>query len=215
MLPDRPHDKTADVFFAGDPRGLPARENGLAELARLRAQGVVVDVPDRRLDRQEFYQRCAGARLVWSPEGYGWDCFRHYEAAACGSVPLINYPSILRYRPLEDGTHCLYYAPEPGGLEQRNSRRAAGQGETRRDGRERARSRHPLSPPRDHRQAHRRQLPLPERGSRSALIGLFAPTARRAQRRQAGVLPGPSEIRPRSSSNPRMRSAVSDHCWRR
>jgi glycosyltransferase involved in cell wall biosynthesis len=118
MLPDRPRDKTVDVFFAGDPRGLPARENGLAELAELRAQGVVVDVPDRRLDRQEFYQRCAGARLVWSPEGYGWDCFRHYEAAACGSVPLINYPSIQRYRPLQDGTHCLYYAPEPGGLSQ-------------------------------------------------------------------------------------------------
>jgi hypothetical protein len=116
MLPDGPQDKTADVFFAGDPRGLPARENGLAELTRLRAQGVVVDVPDRRLDRQEFYRRCAGARMVWSPEGYGWDCFRHYEAAACGSVPLINYPPILRYQPLQDGTHCLYYAPEPGGL---------------------------------------------------------------------------------------------------
>ena len=75
-----------------------------------------MDVPERRLDRREFYQRCASARLVWSPEGYGWDCFRHYEAAACGSVPLINYPSIQRYRPLQDGTHCLYYAPEPGGL---------------------------------------------------------------------------------------------------
>jgi hypothetical protein len=56
------------------------------------------------------------ARIVWSPEGYGWDCFRHYEAAACGSVPLINYPSIIRHRPLEHGVHCLYYAPEPGGL---------------------------------------------------------------------------------------------------
>ena len=33
-------------------------------------------------------------------------------------MPLINYPSIQRYRPLQDGTHCLYYAPEPGGLSQ-------------------------------------------------------------------------------------------------
>ena len=39
MLPDRPRDKTVDVFFAGDPRGLPARENVLAELERLRGKG--------------------------------------------------------------------------------------------------------------------------------------------------------------------------------
>jgi hypothetical protein len=31
-------------------------------------------------------------------------------------VPLINYPTIRRHRPLEESVHCLYYPPEPGGL---------------------------------------------------------------------------------------------------
>lgn len=116
LLPIPRRDKTVDLFFAGAVDGLPLRERGRAELERLAAAGVVVDVPDRRLDRAAFYERCAAARLVWSPEGYGWDCFRHYEAAACGSVPLINLPTILRHRPLEEGHHALYYPPEPGGL---------------------------------------------------------------------------------------------------
>jgi hypothetical protein len=115
-LPVALREKTVDLFFVGNTAGLPARRLGMAELDRLRSAGVVVDVPDGRLEREEYYARCAAARLVWSPEGFGWDCFRHYEAAACGSVPVINYPSILRHRPLEHGVHCLYYPPEPGGL---------------------------------------------------------------------------------------------------
>lgn len=116
LLPIRSPSKSVDVFFVGNLRGLPQREQGMAELERLKAAGVVVDAPEHRLDRPQFYDRCARARIVWSPEGYGWDCFRHYEAAACASVPVINYPSIQRYQPLEDGNHCLYYPPEPGGL---------------------------------------------------------------------------------------------------
>ena len=53
---------------------------------------------------------------MWSPEGFGWDCFRHYEVPACGSVPLINQPTIERRAPLIAGVHALYYDPEPGGL---------------------------------------------------------------------------------------------------
>jgi hypothetical protein len=116
LLPIATREKATDLFFIGNTEGLPARQRGIAELDRLRAAGVVVDIPERRLEREEFYARCAAARLVWSPEGFGWDCFRHYEAAACGAVPVINYPSILRHRPLEHGVHCLYYPPEPGGL---------------------------------------------------------------------------------------------------
>ena len=69
-----------------------------------------------RLPQAEFYRRMASAWLTWSPAGFGWDCHRHYEAAQCLTVPLINYPTIVRYAPLEDGKHAIYYAPEPGGL---------------------------------------------------------------------------------------------------
>jgi hypothetical protein len=28
----------------------------------------------------------------------------------------MNYPTIVRHRPLRDGEHCILYAPEPGAL---------------------------------------------------------------------------------------------------
>jgi hypothetical protein len=117
LPPEPPVEKTVDVFFRATVEGSStAREKGLAELRALTAQGVIVDLPETALPREEFYRRCAAARLVWSPEGLGWDCFRHYEALACGSAPLINNPSIDRHAPLIGGEHALYYDPEPGGL---------------------------------------------------------------------------------------------------
>jgi len=116
-LPPPPQPKTADVFFlARVADSSTARARGLAELRALAGQGVVVDLPDGPLPRAEFYRRCAAAHLVWSPEGLGWDCFRHYEALACGAVPMINQPSIDRHAPLLAGEHALYYDPESGGL---------------------------------------------------------------------------------------------------
>ena len=59
----------------------------------------------------------ARAWLTWSPEGLGWECFRHYEAPFAFSVPIINSPTIIRYRPLIDGIHAFYYCPdEPNAL---------------------------------------------------------------------------------------------------
>ena len=109
--------KTADVFFAGRVAGSSSlRDQGLAELMALKQAGVRVDIPGGPLPRDEFYRRCAAAWLVWSPEGYGWDCFRHYEALACGSAPVINLPSIQRRQPLRDGEHAFFYEPRPGEL---------------------------------------------------------------------------------------------------
>jgi glycosyltransferase involved in cell wall biosynthesis len=117
LLPKEPVAKTADIFFSGRiAQSSSIRPRGLAELLALKEQGVAVDISDRPLPPAEFYQRCAGAHLTWSPEGYGWDCFRHYEAPACRSVPVINTPTIERYSPLIAEEHVLFYSPEPGGL---------------------------------------------------------------------------------------------------
>ena len=110
-------EKTADVFFAGRVEASSwVRKVGAGELASLSEAGVRIDAPEGRLDPQEFYSRCASAWLTWSPEGYGWDCFRHYEALACGSVPIINYPTIERHRAFVDGEHALFYSGEAGSL---------------------------------------------------------------------------------------------------
>ncbi|MGE0499798.1 MAG: glycosyltransferase [Rhizobiaceae bacterium] len=116
LLPTRPSEKQYDVFFAGNVEGMPVRERGLAELRQLAAEGVRIDVPDRPIPREEFYARCARAWLTWSPEGYGWDCFRHYEAPACRSVPVHNFPPIRRHAPSLPGIHAFYHGLAPGEL---------------------------------------------------------------------------------------------------
>jgi hypothetical protein len=79
LLPLPPAEKRTDAFFAGRIAGSSTlRPRGLAELNALAAQGLLLDIPETPLSREDFYRRCAAAWLVWSPEGLGWDCFRHY-----------------------------------------------------------------------------------------------------------------------------------------
>src|SRR4029079_6512621 len=94
-------EKTADIFFTGRVAGSSTvRRRGLAELIALRDNGVRVDIPDNNLPLEDYLARCARAWLTWSPEGYGFDCFRTYEAAICGSVPVISRQTVDRYKPL-------------------------------------------------------------------------------------------------------------------
>jgi glycosyltransferase involved in cell wall biosynthesis len=108
--------KKTDVFFSGDCTNRINRQRGLRQLEALKAEGYAIDITHDRLPREEFWRRCAQAYIVWSPEGFGWDCFRHYEAALAGSVPLMQVPTIYRYAPLKDGVHGLYYCVEEEGL---------------------------------------------------------------------------------------------------
>jgi hypothetical protein len=115
--PEQPDQKTADIFFAGHITGSSTVRNvGLPALSALSERGVRVDSTTDRLELSDYLKRVAAAHLVWSPEGLGQDCFRHYEAAACWSVPVINAPAIERHQPLRHGIHALYYPVEPGGL---------------------------------------------------------------------------------------------------
>jgi hypothetical protein len=110
-------EKTTDVFFAGRVAGSSTvRTRGLEEILALKAKGIRVDVPEQTLPAEEYLARCARAWLVWSPEGLGWDCFRTYEAALCGSVAVVNRQTVERHRPMLDGVHALYYDVEPGEL---------------------------------------------------------------------------------------------------
>jgi hypothetical protein len=115
--PIPPGEKTADIFFTGRVKGSSTvRERGLGELLALRERGLRVDIPDNNLPLDEYLRRCASAWLTWSPEGYGYECFRTYEAALCGSVAVVNRPTVDCYRPLLCGEHLFHYPVEPGGL---------------------------------------------------------------------------------------------------
>lgn len=114
---DRFPEKTSDIFFAGTVKGnSTVRSDGLRELEALRERGIKVDIPDKPLEPRDFYDRMSRAWLAWSPEGLGWQCNRHYEAARCQAVPVINFPTVLRHAPLVEGVHAFHYAPEPGEL---------------------------------------------------------------------------------------------------
>ena len=111
--------KRHDIFFAGPTEHSAVRAAGLRWLQELQEEGYAVYAPKERLQRRQFYEALSASWLVWSPEGSGWDCYRHYEACLAGSVPVINFPSIQRYAPLLDGIHCFYYAMEGDDLLQK------------------------------------------------------------------------------------------------
>jgi hypothetical protein len=112
-------EKSYDIFFSGTTDHSTVRESGLRLLRKLKDEGYVVYLPEGGLPRQQFNEALSASWLVWSPEGSGWDCFRHYEVCLAGSVPVINFPTIRRHAPLLDGIHCFYYGIEGDDLLQK------------------------------------------------------------------------------------------------
>jgi hypothetical protein len=109
-------EKNHDIFFCGQTSMRTPRMAAVSELKEsARREGWRFFCPER-LTQKEFHRECARAWLCLSPSGNGWDCYRHYEALLTGSVPLINYPWIERYAPLEDGKHCFFFSVERGHL---------------------------------------------------------------------------------------------------
>jgi len=71
------------------------RKHALAELLKLKETSKLkILIPEGRIPADEFYRLCAQSRVTLSPEGGGWDCARHYESIACGSLPLMNRPHL-------------------------------------------------------------------------------------------------------------------------
>jgi hypothetical protein len=105
--------KTTDIFVALMLQGgTTVRDQGIAQLRVLANSGIVVDIAEQRLDYPEYMRRMCQAWLTWSPEGLGWDCFRHYEAPLAWSIPVMNSPTITRHAPLIADEHAFYYQPD-------------------------------------------------------------------------------------------------------
>ena len=107
--------KQTDVFFSGNIY-TPVREAGLRVLETLASGGLKIDILRERIPHEEYMQRMAASWLVWSPSGFGWDCYRHYEACLAKSVPVIDSPSAERVLWLKDRKHCFYYGRSEGEL---------------------------------------------------------------------------------------------------
>ena len=109
-------EKKYDIFFLGKTEHSFVRMRGMQQIHDLEGRGIRVFIPRERMSPQDFYDTCIQSLIVWSPEGTGWDCIRHYEAAIAGAVPLMNFPTIERFRPFRSGVHALYYGIEDDGL---------------------------------------------------------------------------------------------------
>ena len=56
----------------------------------------------------EYCNLLLDSRFVVSPSGAGWHCFRHYEALAAGSIPIMDYPEGIQ-TDLKHGVTGLFY----------------------------------------------------------------------------------------------------------
>jgi hypothetical protein len=113
ILPDErkipaAREKDIDVMFAGNIFN-DARRRAVEEARSLAQRGYRVFIPEKPLRYPAFMEALSRAWIVLSPEGEGWDCYRHYETCLAGSVPLINRPRYQRRLYLEDGKQCFYY----------------------------------------------------------------------------------------------------------
>lgn len=64
----------------------------LEALSRQKSWNIVIMETPVAFD--EYCRMIARSKITVSIAGAGWDCFRHYEAAALGSLPLMNRPTV-------------------------------------------------------------------------------------------------------------------------
>ncbi len=82
-----------DVLLVGSPSN-SMRQAGGEHLRAWAAQRPVRVEIHESLPYDDYCRRMARSKVTISIAGGGWDCFRHYEAAALGSVPLMNRPTV-------------------------------------------------------------------------------------------------------------------------
>lgn len=82
-----------DVLFVGEITNT-LRKTGMEHLQELASNSQWNIVITRGLPFDDYCHKIARSKITVSIAGGGWDCFRHYEAVALGSLPLINKPTI-------------------------------------------------------------------------------------------------------------------------
>lgn len=103
-------EKDVDLFYSVSLNS-DARRLASTEVAQLQKDGLRVVVSSGQLSLGEYLALLQRSHLTLSPEGYGYHCFRHYEAMLCGSVPVINLARQDYITDLRDQENCLMYDP--------------------------------------------------------------------------------------------------------
>ena len=93
LITRRAAEQDIDVFWGGRISSTMRRvaESRLRDFAARTSWNIVM--PQAAMPFQEYCRTVARSKITLSVEGGGWDCDRHYEAAALGSLPLMNTPT--------------------------------------------------------------------------------------------------------------------------
>jgi hypothetical protein len=89
----RKNKQDIDIFYCGQSTST-IRITILEHLKELFATTSWNIVIEDNLSFSEYCDAVAKSKITLSPSGGGWDCFRHYEAVALGSVPLMDAPVV-------------------------------------------------------------------------------------------------------------------------
>jgi hypothetical protein len=104
--------RSHDLFYVGSAQGIAFREAVNGVLPRLAARGWRIHAPARRLSRDAFVEAIGQSRFCLSPGGVGWDCYRHYEVASLGSVPVFDTRPLTGIEPFLHGREGFYLDPQ-------------------------------------------------------------------------------------------------------
>lgn len=104
--------KRYDIYYSGTSSHIPVRKDLIRALGALEQRGWRVFAPQTRLSSEEFHTAVSQSRLCLSPSGIGWDCYRHYEVLAFGSVPAMNFRPVRSIALLRHGRECFYFDPQ-------------------------------------------------------------------------------------------------------
>ena len=115
-LPVAQH-KDIDVFFAGDVNS-PERQFSLAALRQLENEGFTIHFAPQRLAFTEYLAVMSRSWLTLSPQGLGYNGFRHYESMLVGSIPLINRPTLAIVHDFAHGRNSFLYSIESRDIQQ-------------------------------------------------------------------------------------------------
>ncbi len=77
----------------------------------MRGSGFRVMAPEMRASFEEYQRLTARSWLTLSPQGFGYNGFRHYEAMLLHSVPVINRHQPEVMHDFVDGENCFLYEP--------------------------------------------------------------------------------------------------------
>jgi hypothetical protein len=60
--------------------------------------------------KEEYRELMQRSKLMICTESFGCETWRHYDVAASGAVPLVNWPYAQNYKPFQPDVHAVYFS---------------------------------------------------------------------------------------------------------